>query len=116
MYQKWAQVLKDRLATKKKQHQTVTTKMITIKESFPNVDPELSNNEWLKDASQIIEEQQGKVEKYFPENRATSKANNKFESKIDHQQRLVEAFDERKQKQDELDGFTTTVSSNEKVK
>ena len=35
--------------------------MITIKESFPNVDPGLSNDEWLKGASQIIEEQQEKV-------------------------------------------------------
>ena len=105
LYQKWAQVLKDRLAIQKKQHQTVTTKMITIKESFPNVDPGLSNDEWLKDASQIIEEQQEKVGNISREIEQLQKQTTSLNQKIDHQQRLVDAFNERKQKQDELDGL-----------
>ena len=103
LYQKWAQVLKDRLAIQKKQHQTITTKMITIKESFPNVDPELSNDEWLKDASQIIEEQQEKVGNISREIEQLQKQTTSLNQKIDHQQRLVDAFNERKQKQDELE-------------
>ena len=105
LYQKWAQVLKDRLAIQKKQHQTITTKMITIKESFPNVDPGLSNDEWLKDASQIIEEQQEKVGNISREIEQLQKQTTSLNQKIDHQQRLVDAFNERKQKQDELDGL-----------
>ena len=105
LYQKWAQVLKDRLAIQKKQHQTVTTKMITIKESFPNVDPGLSNDEWLKDASQIIEEQQEKVGNISREIEQLQKQTTSLNQKIDHQQRLVDAFNERKQKQDELNGL-----------
>ena len=105
LYQKWAQVLKDRLAIQKKQHQTVTTKMITIKESFPNVDSGLSNDEWLKDASQIIEEQQEKVGNISREIEQLQKQTTSLNQKIDHQQRLVDAFNERKQKQDELDGL-----------
>ena len=105
LYQKWAQVLKDRLAIQKKQHQTVTTKMITIKESFPNVDPGLSNDEWLKGASQIIEEQQEKVGNISREIEQLQKQTTSLNQKIDHQQRLVDAFNERKQKQDELDGL-----------
>lgn len=105
LYQKWAQVLKDRLASQKKQHQTITTKMITIKENFPNVDPGLSNDEWLKDASQIIEKQQEKVGNISREIEQLQKQTTSLNQKIDHQQRLVDAFNERKQKQDELDGL-----------
>lgn len=97
LYERWAQVLKDRLADEKKDHQETMTKLTTVKAGLGEVDENLPTVEWLTTVNDRLKDQTTRSEKISREITTQNSVVEKINQQISAEQTLINELDEQQQ-------------------
>lgn len=94
VYDRWAQKLKDQLASRKREMAEQATKLLTLKENVPDIDAQLSNDEWQATVAKRVEKlRQRLVTLNLEEEKQQSRVNRltkQVHGEQDLQQQLIE--------------------------